>query len=61
LAPDSKRHVCVRLPDFIAYRDLADILIDYGRARPDSVNQTARSLADEAYSGRFPCPPAPGR
>ena len=47
---------CVRLPDFISYRDLAQILVDYSKNKPELLSEPPEKLADAAYQARFPCP-----
>jgi hypothetical protein len=52
VAGESK--VCVRLPDFVAFRALADVLIEAAGDR-DLTGISARQLADQAFSTRYPC------
>jgi hypothetical protein len=46
--------VCVRLPDFVAFRALADVLIEAAGDR-DLKGVSAKQLADQAFSARYPC------
>ena len=46
--------VCVRLPDFVAFRALADVLIEAAGNR-DLMGISAKQLADQAFSARYPC------
>ena len=45
---------CVRLPDFVAFRALADVLIE-GAGTRDLKGVSAKQLADQAFSARYPC------
>ena len=55
-SPDGVQKVCIRLPDFVPFQELADILLDYAKARPDETNLPAKALADQAFAARYPCP-----
>ena len=46
--------VCVRLPDFVAFRALSDVLIEAAGDR-DLKGVSAKQLADQAFSARYPC------
>ena len=46
--------VCVRLPDFVAFRALADVLIAAAGDR-DLKGVSAKQLADQAFAARYPC------
>jgi hypothetical protein len=50
----SEPKVCVRLPDFVAFRALADVLIEAAGDR-DLKGVSAKQLADQAFSARYPC------
>jgi hypothetical protein len=47
--------VCLRLPDFISYHDLAKILIDYAANNQNLLNGPADHLAEAALIDHFPC------
>ena len=55
-SPEGVQKVCIRLPDFVPFQELADILLDYAKARPDETNLPAKALADQAFAARYPCP-----
>ncbi len=55
-SPDGSQKLCIRLPDFVPFRELADIYLDYARARPDLSRLSAKALADQAFGARYPCP-----
>jgi hypothetical protein len=55
-SPEGVQKVCIRLPDFVPFQELADILLDYAKARPDETSLPAKALADQAFAARYPCP-----
>jgi hypothetical protein len=50
---------CVRLPDFLSYREMAQRLVRYGNAHPQELAGTANALAQHTLETDFPCPPQP--
>jgi hypothetical protein len=48
---------CVRLPDFLSYRDMAQRLVRYGNAHQSELAGPANDLAKHTLETDFPCPP----
>lgn len=48
---------CVRLPDFLSYREMAQRLVKYGNAHPSELTGSANDLAQHTLETDFPCPP----
>jgi hypothetical protein len=48
---------CVRLPDFLSYREMAQRLVKYGNAHPAELAGPAADLAQHTLETDFPCPP----
>ncbi len=48
---------CVRLPDFLSYREMAQRLVKYGNAHPNELAGPANDLAQHTLETDFPCPP----
>jgi hypothetical protein len=47
---------CVRLPDFLSYREMAQRVVAYGNAHPNELNGSANDLAQHTLETDFPCP-----
>lgn len=47
---------CVRLPDFLSYREMAQRVVAYGGANPADQNGPAAALAQKTLERDFPCP-----
>lgn len=47
---------CVRLPDFLSYREMAQRLVKYGNAHPSELEGSATDLARHTLETDFPCP-----
>jgi|KBSMisStandDraft_5_1062788.scaffolds.fasta_scaffold769042_2 Ssp1 endopeptidase immunity protein Rap1a len=48
---------CVRLPDSLSYREMAQRLVRYGNAHPNELAGTPNDLAQHTLETDFPCPP----
>ncbi len=57
--PFSSKEACVRMPDFISFRDLAGRIVRFGDANPQLLDGPAASLAQKTLERDFPCPPPP--
>jgi hypothetical protein len=55
--PAASSSACVRLPDFLSYRDMAQRLVRYGNAHPSELAGPANDLAQHTLETDFPCPP----
>jgi hypothetical protein len=59
--PFSSKEACVRLPNFISFRELATRIIRYGDANPAQLILPAAQLAQKTLERDFPCPPPPAQ
>ena len=59
--PATANSACVRLPDFLSYREMAQRLVKYGNAHPAELTGTPNDLAQHTLETDFPCPPQPPR
>lgn len=57
--PFSSKEACVRMPDFISFRDLAGRIVRFGDANPQLLDGPATTLAQKTLERDFPCPPPP--
>lgn len=55
--PYSSREVCVRMPDFLSYREMSGRIVNYAQSHPESMNGPAATLAQKTLERDFPCPP----
>ena len=55
--PFTSKEACVRMPDFLSYRDMAQRVVNYGKAFPASLDGAAATLAQKTLERDFPCPP----
>ena len=55
--PATANSACVRLPDFLSYREMAQRLVKYGNAHPSELAGTSNDLAQHTLETDFPCPP----
>ena len=55
--PATSSSACVRLPDFLSYREMAQRLVRYGNAHPNELAGSATDLARHTLETDFPCPP----
>jgi hypothetical protein len=59
--PFSSKEACVRMPDFISFRELAARIVRFGDANPGLLDGPAPALAQKTLEHDFPCPPPPTR
>lgn len=59
--PFTSKEACVRMPDFISFRELATRIIRFGDNNPALLNAAATELAQKTLERDFPCPPPPPR
>jgi hypothetical protein len=57
--PFTSKEACVRMPDFLSYRDMAQRVVNYGKANPAALDGPAATLAQKTLERDFPCPPQP--
>jgi len=55
--PYSSKEACVRMPDFLSYREMAGRVVKFGQANPASLDGPAATLAQRTLERDFPCPP----
>jgi hypothetical protein len=55
--PFTSKEACVRMPDFLSYRDMAGRIVSYAKANPSSLDLPAATLAQKTLERDFPCPP----
>jgi len=55
--PFTSKEACVRMPDFLSYRDMAGRIVNYAKTNPASLNLPAATLAQKTLERDFPCPP----
>ena len=54
----SARGPCVRLPEFLSFRDMAARMIAQSEREPSSLDRPAMELAQKTLEHDFPCAPA---
>ncbi len=59
--PTSSKEACVRMPDFISFRELAARIVNFGDANQNLLDGPASTLAQKTLERDFPCPPPPSR
>ena len=59
--PMASKEACVRMPDFISFRELAARIVNFGDQNPQLLNGPATTLAQRTLERDFPCPPPPPR
>jgi hypothetical protein len=57
--PMTSREACVRMPDFISFRELAARIVNFGDTNRNLLNLPAAQLAQKTLERDFPCPPPP--
>ncbi|MCE9521402.1 MAG: hypothetical protein K8S25_03095 [Alphaproteobacteria bacterium] len=57
--PYASNELCVRMPDFLSYRDMAGRLVNFGQNNPAVLNGPATTLAQKTLERDFPCPAQP--
>jgi hypothetical protein len=55
--PASASGPCVRLPDFLSFREMAQRIVAYGNAHANELAGSANELAQHTLETSFPCPP----
>lgn len=58
--PYSAKEKCVRLPPFLSFTDMAQRILNYAKANPQSLSIPAATLAQVTVERDFPCPVVPG-
>jgi hypothetical protein len=56
--PYTAKEQCVRMPDFISFRELAQRIVNFGTQNPRLLEVPAATLAQKTLERDFPCPPA---
>jgi hypothetical protein len=59
--PFASREACVRMPDFISFRELAARIVNFGDTNPKFLDLPAGQLAQKTLERDFPCPKQPTR
>ena len=54
--PAKATTTCVRLPDFLSYREMAQRVVAYGDGHQNELDQSAGNLAQHTLEADFPCP-----
>ena len=57
--PMTSKEACVRMPDFISFRELAARIVNFGDTNPKQLDLPAAQLAQRTLERDFPCPPPP--
>ena len=60
--PYASKEACVRMPDFLSYKDMAGRIVTYVSNNPAANDQAAAIVAQRTLEHDFPCPqqtPAP--
>lgn len=55
--PFTSKEQCVRMPDFLSYRDMATRIVNFAKLNPASIDLPAATLAQKTLERDFPCPP----
>lgn len=55
--PYAAKEQCVRMPDFISFRELAQRIVNFGTQNPRLLDAPAATLAQKTLERDFPCPP----
>jgi hypothetical protein len=58
--PFTSKEACVRMPDFLSYRDMAARLVNFGKMNPGALDLPATTFAQKTLERDFPCPPQGG-
>lgn len=56
--PFTSKEACVRMPDFLSYRDMAARVVNFGKLNPAALDLPAATLAQKTLERDFPCPPS---
>jgi len=54
--PYAARDACVRMPDFLSYKEMAGRIVTYVSNNPASNDQAAAIVAQKTLEHDFPCP-----
>lgn len=54
--PFSSKEACVRMPDYISFRDLAARIVNFIQANPAMLSEPATVVAQRTLERDFPCP-----
>lgn len=54
--PMMSKEACVRMPDFISFRELAARIVNFGDTNPQLLDLPAAQLAQRTLERDFPCP-----
>lgn len=57
--PMASKEACVRMPDYISFRELAARIVNFGDQNPQLLSGPATTLAQKTLERDFPCPPPP--
>jgi hypothetical protein len=57
--PIAAHEACVRMPDFISFRELAGRIVKFGDQNPALLDLPASEVAQKTLERDFPCPPSP--
>jgi hypothetical protein len=57
--PYASKEQCVRMPDFLSYKEMAARLATYAQANPAVLKEPAAVLAQKTIERDFPCPTPP--
>lgn len=55
--PFTSKEQCVRMPDFLSYRDMATRIVNFAKLNPAALDLPAATLAQKTLERDFPCPP----
>lgn len=53
----ASKEQCVRVPDFLSYREMAGRVLNFAQGNPASLNGPAATMAQRTMERDFPCPP----
>ena len=54
--PFTSKEACVRMPDFLSYKEMAGRIVTYGSNNSAALNDPAATLAQKTLEHDFPCP-----
>lgn len=55
--PFTSKEQCVRMPDFLSYRDMATRIVNFAKLNPVALDLPAATFAQKTLERDFPCPP----
>ena len=59
--PYASNEACIRMPDFISFRELASRIVNFAKQNQNLLNAPPSTLAQKTLEHDFPCPPPPPR